>query len=150
MSKVHDFEKSLKQGKKAENDFYELFKDKVEKLDGYISDFAIKKNGKKIELKCDNYDPTKTQNFFIEKYSYDEVPGGPEQALVKGSDYFIYWFPITMEFFVFKTKELENWLNKNYPEPYLINIRNKNHVTRGYTVPRHKLEDIKLNLEDIL
>lgn len=150
MSKVFDFEKSLKQGKKAENEFYELFKDKVEQLDGYISDFAIRKNGKRIELKCDHHCPTKTQNFFIEKFSYDEVPGGPDQALTKGSDYFIFWFPITMEFFVFDTEKLVKWLNKNYPEPFLLNIRNKNHITKGYLVPRHELEEIRLNLKDIL
>ncbi len=150
MNKIFDFETSLKQGKKAESEFYELFKDKVEQLDGYISDFKIKKSGKTIELKTDKHDPTVTQNFFIERFSYDEVPGGPYQALSKGSDYFIFWFPITMEFFAFKTKQLVKYLEKNYEDPYLLNIRNKNHTTRGYLVPRQELEQIRIKMEDIL
>lgn len=150
MSKVFDFEKSLKIGKKAENEFYDLFKDKLEKLEGYISDFKINKSGETIELKTDNHCPTKTENFFIEKYSYGEEPGGPDQALKKGSTYFIFWFPKSMEFFCFKTDKLVKWLDKNYESPYLLNIRNKNHVTRGYLVPRHELEEIRLNIEEII
>jgi hypothetical protein len=147
---IHNFQKSLKIGKKAENDFYELFKDKLEQLDGYAADFKILKNGKTIELKTDSYDPTKTANFFMEKFSYNEEPGGPFQALKKGTDYYVYWFPITMEFFVYKTETLVEKLQELHPKPWLINIRNQAHVTRGFLVNRETLTKIRIPLENIL
>jgi hypothetical protein len=149
-AKVHNFQKSLKIGKKAENEFFELFKDKVEQLDGYVADFKILKNGKTIELKTDSYDPTKTPNLFAEKFSYNEEPGGAFQALKKGTDYYVYWFPITMEFFVYKTSSLVDKLNELYPDPWLINIRNQAHITRGFLVKRELLNKIRIPLEDIL
>jgi hypothetical protein len=148
--KVFDFQASLKKGQKAESEFYELFKDKVDRLDGYISDFKIIKNGKTIELKTDFHDPSKTLNFFMEKYSYDDKAGGPYQALEKKSDYFVFFFPSTMEFFCYKVKALVKWLDKYYDNPYLLNVYNKGHVTKGFLVKRAELEDIRIQLEDIL
>lgn len=150
MDKLHSFQKSLKTGKRYENQFNELFKDKVEQLDGYASDFKITKNGKLVELKTDLYCPTKTNNLFMEFYSYGEEPGGPFQALKKGSDYYIYWFPKSMEFFVFKTATLVKKLNDLYPDPYLINVYNTSHVTRGMKVPREALESIRLDIMEVL
>lgn len=150
MSKVHDFQKSLKIGKKAENEFFELFKDKIIQESGYLADFTIKKNKKTIELKRDSYDPTKTKNFFIERFSYNEEDGGPYQSLKKNIDYYIYWFPITNEFFCFEVKNLVRWLQKNYEQPYLLNIYNTSHVTKGFLVPREELEEIRIAIEDII
>lgn len=150
MQKIFNFKDSLKKGQKYELEFLELFKDKVEQLDGYIADFKILKNGKTIELKTDFHCPTKTLNFFMEKFSYDERPGGVFQAQEKNIDYFIYWFPITQEFYCFEVNKLVKWLNKNYENPYLLNIRNQNHITKGFLVKRIELDDIRLNIEEIL
>lgn len=149
-TKVFDFEKSLKKGKAAESEFLELFKDKVERLDGYIADFKIKKNGRTIELKTESRCETETPNLFIERYSYGEEDGGPFQALRKGTTYYVHWFPLTQTFYVYKTETLVAWFKKNMPKPWLLNIRNKSHNTRGFLVKRRALEDIALSLEDIL
>jgi len=146
--KAFDFKKSLKEGQKGESEFFELFKDKLIRDDGYISDFTIKRTGKTLELKTDKY--YNSGNFFIEKYSYNEVPGGPEQALIKGVDFFAIWFPETMQIHCFKTDKLVEWLKRNYEMPYLLNIRNRSHTTRGYLVKRQELEHLEVNIKDIL
>jgi len=148
--KVHDFQKSLKKGKKAESEFLELFKDKVSQSSGYIEDFVILRTGETIELKTDFHDPSQTPNHFIERYSYGEVNGGVWQAAEKKSTYYIFFYPVTMEFFVYKTSTLLQYLKCNFQKPWLLNIRNKGHNTRGFLVKRAALESIQLNLEDIL
>ena len=148
--KIHEFKKSLSKGKKAEAEFAELFKDKVEQLDGFMSDFRLLKDGFGLELKTDFYDPSKSINFFIEKFSYAQVPGGPWQALTKGSSYFCYWFPMTMQFHVWDTETLVKELDKITKDMYVINVFNSSHTTQGYKVPRHLLEHIELDLESVL
>lgn len=150
VQKIHNFQKSRKIGRKAESEFHELFKDKVERLDGYAADFQVLRNGKTIELKTDSHDPCKLPNFFMERYSYGEEPGGVWQALKKGTDYYVYWFPKTMEFYVYKVASLVAKLEELYPRPWLINIRNQAHNTRGFLVRRDKLDKIRIPLEDIL
>lgn len=147
---VHEFQKSLKRGKKGEQAFYDLFADKVEWSDGYVADFTIKKNGMSLDLKTDFYDPSKSENFFIERYSYNDEPGGAHQALKKGVHYYVYFFPVCNLFYVFKVKDLVREIDRICKDQYLINVRNTNHITRGYKVPRHLLEHINLSLEDIL
>lgn len=149
-NKVHDFEKSLKIGQKAEAEFMLLFGDKLEQLSGFIQDFKVLRTEKTLELKTDAHDPSVTPNFFIEKFSYGEEPGGPWQALKKGSDYFIFWFPITMEFYCYRTDSLVEKLEELFPKPWLLNIRNKSHVTRGFLVRRDLLQKIRIPLENIL
>lgn len=146
--KVFDFKKSLKEGQKGESEFFELFKDKLIREDGYIQDFTIKKNGKKIEVKTDKY--YNSGNFFIEQYSYKDVPGGPVQSLIKGIDYFIFYFPAIQSIHCFRTDKLVEWLKRNYEMPYLLNIRNRSHITRGYLVKREELKHLEINIEDIL
>lgn len=148
--KVHDFESSLKKGKKAEAEFFELFKDKLERLDGFINDFRIKATGETIELKLETRCTSETPNIFVERYSYKDVNGGPYQAAEKGSTYYIHFFPKTMEFFCYRTTKLVAWLNANMPRPWLFNIRNKTHVTRGFVVRREALKDLELDLEEVL
>lgn len=147
---IHNFQSSLKKGKRAENEFLDLFKDKIDQLDGYVSDFKIKRTGETIELKTDFHDPSVVQNHFIERYSYGDVNGGPWQSAEKKSTYYIFFYPVTMEFFVYRTTKLVQFLQTNYQKPWLINIRNQAHNTRGFLVKRVALEEIELNLEDIL
>lgn len=40
-------------------------------------DFLIEHTRITAELKCDSYDPNKYPNIIIERFSYDEKPGGP-------------------------------------------------------------------------
>ena len=149
-TKLHNFKTSLKRGQKGEAEFFELFADKVTRTEGYIEDFIINRTGKTLDLKTDFYDMGKTDNFFMEAFSYGEELGGAWQALKKNVDYYIYFFPSHMEFFVFKTSALVKKLNIICKDQYLINVFNTSHVTRGYKVPREALESIRLDLKDIL
>jgi hypothetical protein len=144
----HEFQKSLKQGQKHEAEFFELFKDKLTRSSGFIEDFVINKNGKTIELKSDKY--YNSGNFFIERFSYNKVDGGPYQSLKKNIDYFIFFFPAIMQTHVFKTATLVAWLELNYDDPYLLNIKNSNHTTQGFLVKRDELKHLEIKLEDIL
>lgn len=146
--KIHDFKKSLSKGMKSESEFFELFKDKLIRESGYIMDFTIIKSNKTIELKTDSY--YNSGNFFIERFSYDKAPGGPWQSLQKKVDYYVIWFPATMSVHCFKTKELVKWLDKNYEDPYLINVKNTSHVTQGFLVKRDELLHLEIKMEDIL
>lgn len=149
--KIHSFQQSLKKGKRGEAQFLELFADLVEPSSGgFMEDFKIKANGKKIELKMDNWCPTKTENFAMERFSYDDKPGGPYQSLDKGIDYFIYFFPKAMQFHVWETKTLVARLAKVTKDLQTIPIFNVSHVTKIHKVPRHLLADIELDLEKVL
>lgn len=148
--KVHSFQKSLKKGQKYEAMFEDLFGDKVTRTSGYIDDFKINKNGKSLDLKTDFYDMSKTENFFMERYSYAEQNGGPWQALDKGVDYYVYFFPSQMEFFVFKTTTLVKKLEELCADLKLVNVWNTSHITRGFKVPREWLNKIRIPLEDVI
>lgn len=148
--KIHNFQASLKRGHKGEAEFYELFKDQVERLDGYIADGRILATGKTYEIKTDYYCPTKTENFAMEKVSYGDKPGGPYQSLEKNVDYFIYFFPKAMQFHVWETKTLVRRLEKVTKDMHTIPIWNVAHTTWIHKVPRVELEDIELDLEKVL
>lgn len=145
---IHDFKKSLSKGQKSEAEFLELFKDKITRSSGYIEDFKIIRTGKTLELKTDSY--YNSGNFFIERYSYNKVDGGPYQSLQKNIDYYLIWFPDIMQTHVFKTATLVAYLELNYENPYMINVRNKSHTTQGFLVKREDLKHLEVKLEDIL
>lgn len=132
------FEDSLKVGKQGEREFHSLNPDLVA-ADGFNYDFKMK-NGKKIELKSDYYDMEKTENFFIERYSYGNKSGGPWQSLEKGVDFYIYFFPKNKTAFLFKTEEMVSVLDSICDEKNLISIGNDGYVTRGYKINRKQLE----------
>lgn len=148
--KIHNFQASLKQGKKGERAFLDLFADKLVQTSGYIDDFVISRTKKTLDLKTDSYDPSKTANFFMERYSYAEEPGGPWQALKKNVDYYVYWFPLCNMIYCFKTKDLVRELDKLCDGQYLINVRNTSHVTRGYVVNRALLDHINIPFEEVI
>lgn len=148
--KIFDFQTQLKIGKKGESEFEQLFGDLVTREDGFIQDFTIKANGKTIEYKRDNYDPSKTEFFFMERWSYKGQDGGPHQSLRKKIDYFIYHFPKTMQFHCFEVKALVKELDKLCKDMYIINIYNKHHITQGYKVRRADLAHLELDLEKLL
>lgn len=149
-SNVHEFAKDLKRGKKGESEFEQLFGDLVRREDGYLQDFTVLADNTTIELKTDSYDPTKTENFFMERWSYKDQDGGPWQSLRKGITYFIYFFPKSMQFHCFEVKALVKALDKLCEGQFILNIYNKTHVTQGYKVKRVDLEHLELDLEKLL
>lgn len=150
MKKVHDFKKSLKRGEKGEKKFLEVCGWQLKKLPGKGPDYKIKGRRKYVELKTDYY--KSHENFFMERWSSieDNKPGGPWQALEKGSDYFCYYFIKHDVWYKFKTKELVKLLNKVTEKMGLIYVRNKGWTTGGYKVPRQLLEKIyeEIEIED--
>lgn len=150
MSKIHNFKEDLAAGKKQEEEFYNLYKDKLEWLQGKGADFRILRTGETIEIKHDNYDPDKTDKFFMERYSHGDSPGGAYQAASKGITYYIYKFHKTGLTYVFRTTTLVQWLQCNVPKPWLISVRNRGYTTQGFLVKRELLEEIALNIEEIL
>lgn len=131
------FDESLKIGKTGEDIFNDI-NPHLQRENGLKFDFSY--NGKKIELKTEYYDINKTENFFIERFSYDDVDGGPWQSLNNNVEYYIHFFVKNKTFFVFKTEELVNYLNDL--ELNLIKIPNKNHITQGFKIKRKDLSHI--------
>jgi hypothetical protein len=148
--RVFSFKKQLTKGQKAEAQFSELFKDLVTRTEGYVEDFIINKGGAKLDLKTDFYCPSKTENFFMERYSYNKEPGGSWQALAKGVDYIVYFYPSCMQFHCFSVPTLVKELDKICKDRYLLNIYNQSHTTQGYLVKREELAHIELNLMKVL
>jgi hypothetical protein len=141
---LHNFRESLARGQRGEELFLSHFTDKVERLDGRTSDFVEIASGKRIELKSDFYDMRNTENFFFERYS-DKVkksPGGPWQALDKGSEIFIYVFVNNGCYFKFDTLKLVNKLNNLIPKLKAQEVLNRAWVTVGYKVPRMAVYDL--------
>lgn len=138
------FEDSLKSGQYGENIFSQKHSNTIEKLDGLKNDFRILKSGETIELKSDYYDSDRTENFFFERYSYDDIDGGPWQALKNKNDYFVYFFIKNDVEYIFDTQQLVDKLDEIVSNYKLIDVPNKNHITRGYKIPREVFKEIYL------
>ncbi len=145
---MHKFSVSLKKGKDGEYKLLEHWPD-LEKLDGRRSDFRVKSTGQLLELKSDQYDMAKTENFFIELWSDSAKlkPGGPMQAMKHDSELWVYMFVKNDRAFIFKTNELVDWILKNAHLYKRIQIVNKSWITTGIKVPRDVLYDIYTILE---
>lgn len=144
-----EFKKDLKRGHTGEHSFFQLFQASVTHLDGRNADFEINKTGETIEIKTDYYDHSLTENFFMERYSYDDKPGGPWQSSSKKIDYYIYYYPSHSELYIFNTEQLVRRLDRIMKNEKLVNVKNKGYTTRGYKVKRSLIEDLCLNFEDI-
>jgi hypothetical protein len=138
---VKNFNTDLQRGKLGEKEICKLFAG-LKLTDGKKGDFLLA-NGEKLELKTDFYDHSKTQNFFIERYSSISTlsPGGPWQAQAHGCDYFLYYFAAQRMGYLFRTNVLVSALDKllqetNYPQ---TEVRNRKWTTVGYRVPRADL-----------
>ena len=147
--KAADFKKDLNRGHDGERSFFEKYTNSVTHLDGRNADFEINKTGETIELKTDYYDYEKTTNFFMERFSYGEEPGGVWQAAKKSITYFIYHFHSHDVTFIFNTLQLVRRLEKLEPTLKLIQVQNKNYITRGYKVPIILLSEMSLEPADI-
>jgi hypothetical protein len=77
-----------------------------------------------------------THNLFIERYSWEDIDGGPWQAKTKGATYFLDFFPYNKLCFTFYVDDIircVEWAKKK-GLIHLVNIANTNHITRGYPV----------------
>ena len=100
---VFDFEEQNKVGKLGEAFVKKYWTVPLRKLEGKGPDF-LDLDGNLLEVKTDSYDHDKTVNLFIERWSdySKERPGGPWQAMEKGSTVFIYLFISSKIWYVFK------------------------------------------------
>jgi hypothetical protein len=137
------FKTQLRLGQMGEMMFEQAFQGKYEKLDGKGSDFRCTSTGVGIELKTDFWSLASTPNFFIERWSDVEKkkPGGPWQALEKGSTRFYYFYVPDLTLFEFDTASLVSAL-----EPIIVSIKpfdvkNERWTTQGFRVPRELLKD---------
>lgn len=143
------FKVDLQRGHEGEHSFFMKYQHCITRLDGKGADFEINKTSETIELKTDYFDFNKTPNFFMEKYSYGDNLGGPWRSLEHKIEYFIYWYPSSGDTFIFNTVQLVKKLKKLEANLPMVNVKNKNYVTKGYKVNRDLLMDICLAPEDI-
>ena len=144
-----NFKSDLAKGQASEHDFYMKYQHCITRTDGRRGDMEINKCGSILELKSDYYDHDKTSNFFIERFSYDDKPGGVWQSAAAKVTYFIYWWPQTGQTYIFNVQQLLRKLNKLTKSMELVEVRNQGYVTRGYKVPRSALEHLCLTPESI-
>jgi len=88
-----NFKEDLKRGEAAERRFQQLHKLQLTKPSHLKWDFDGP-DGERLELKADFYDPTRTPNLFLERWSDvdKKKPGGVWQSLENGANIFCYWF----------------------------------------------------------
>lgn len=136
--------KSLAMGEIGESLFYQAHEGKLEKLDGFKSNFKLIETGQGVELKTDYWAMSKTPNFFFERYSdkAKQSPGGPWQAQKHGSDIFCYFYVKDLTFYRFETTPLVNALEEIIKTLPTTDIPNKTYITQGYRVPRSLLTDL--------
>ena len=144
-----NFKSDLAKGQKSEHDFYVKYASCVVRTDGRRGDLEILKTGEIIELKSDYYDPSKTENFFFERYSYDDKAGGVWQSAKLEVTYFIYWFPLDGSTYIFNVQQLLRKLNKLTKSLKLTEVRNQGYITRGFKVPRTAVEHLCLTPESV-
>jgi len=135
-------------GDKGERLFCEFYRDlePVKSKDRAI-DFHLK-DGKSLELKSDDYEMSRTENFFMETLSHGKL-GGPFRALQDKVDYFVYSFPRNKVYFWFSPEtlcgELEKLIASNKYKIKTIN--NKFWTAEGYAISREVLEPFCLKVD---
>jgi hypothetical protein len=143
-----NFTKDLTRGATGEQDIHMLFPS-LERLDGRTADFKTAA-GDLVEVKTDFYPFEKTNNFFIERYSHGDAPGGVHQALAKGAKYFVYLYNSNGAFYIFRTDLLVRFLDWRFADAELITVRNETYNTRGYKIPRSALAHLVVSPEALL
>ncbi len=146
--RTFDFQKQLQIGSRGEDIFYELyheFYDMNNDKNCKLPDFVHKTTGALVEVKYDDsksaYLDEKGQqrNFFIEKYSNDEIGtlGGPFRAFSEGCDYYVYIFNKPRRIFIMDVRRLLEISNRLIESGKYrkISIRNRTYNTSGYALP---------------
>jgi hypothetical protein len=155
METIFDFKDQLKVGNKGESSFLSCYeslgakKSQNREYDFYLTSGEHK--DAKVELKTDTYDMKDTRNFFMEILgsTADGKLGGPWRAMQDGVDFFVYYYIRNGTFFWFRTDALCYFLDDLVASGHLLprEIKNKGWVTRGYIVPRDKLETIQFRMD---
>lgn len=137
MIKTFSFKEQLDIGTKGENMFLKYYPNAT-KSPVRAHDFNL--DGKKIELKTDTYPFSKTDNFFIERYSdYNKLKDGSVWQSAH-CDYFVYYFINEGIFFWFDMTKFREFLDKYIEGKSYVLIKNKGWTALGYKVNR---EDCK-------
>lgn len=150
---IHNFNKSKEIGNIGEIQFLKKYPQFIHlsatKENKTESDFKGKIFGVKVEIKTDTFNPFKTPNFFIERFSSmeEKSPGGPWQALKKGASWFVYWFNQTPDvyYWIRINKTNIEKLNKyvaSLPVEAGKEIKNNGYTTFGYAINRNKILEI--------
>lgn len=141
-----DWRKDLEFGKEAERDFMSFYPEPLIYSTNLKWDFTTVKDGHRVELKTDDWDADKTQNFFFERWSdvHKETPGGPWRARKHGVHRFCYYFIRNGIYFEGSPKALCKAADKHIKEKKLglIYVKNRAWVTGGFKIPREVFKDI--------
>lgn len=141
-----NFANDLKSGQAGELAVQKLWPE-LELLHGHGADAKLP-DGTLVEIKCDSYDHSKTENFFMEYIGSIESGklGGPWKAEVDKCKYFIYYFSSHKIAYIFETAALLEQLNVYilHNTPKLVEIQNKRWVTVGYKIPRSALAPLRV------
>jgi hypothetical protein len=144
-SKVWNFQTQLKVGERGQELFQEAYPTTLEVYPQHDGDFIEVESGKKLELKTDTYNMTKTENFFVERWSslYDEKPGSFWQAYGHGCQIFCYMFVRHNTWFQFgDIPAAMDKVEKMTATKGYIYIKNRAWITAGYKIPREALSDL--------
>jgi len=111
----------------------------------------VDSTGAVIELKTDTYDYDRTPNIFVERHSDHSkgTPGGPWQAVLKGSTTFVYLFIKNRRWLVFTDipalcVRVEGLIVGGLVP---VQVMNRGYVTLGYKVPREALAGLYIEEE---
>jgi hypothetical protein len=136
--KIFDFKTQMNLGDKGEQDFLKFYKDAV-KHPTREHDFDL--DGKKIELKTDNYTFKDTDNFFIKDGSVWQSAH---------CDYFVYYFINEGIFFWFDMTKFREFLEEHIKDKSYVLIRNKGWTALGYKVNRELCKDFIIKQDNFI
>lgn len=138
-----NFKTQLKAGKIGELLFLQANEGSITLNDKFDYDFVTTAGGG-LELKTDFYSMDATPNFFFERFSdvAAKSPGGPWQSLGKGAHTFVYFYIPSLTYFTFDTAKLVGRLEQLIPDIKPYDVKNTNHITQGYRVPRADVLDL--------
>ena len=123
----------------------ERFAPHLEQLDGKKGDLLIIGTNKIVELKTDRYDHDKYNNFIMERFSYEDKPGGVWQAKKNKVKYLVYWFVNNDKMYIFDVVRLYYRMKRLSKKYKLLEKHNANHITRYYKIPREEFADLFLD-----
>lgn len=141
---VANFDRDLRFGQRAEREFMGIHPWELVKSTDRRWDFETPE-GLRVELKTDTYDPAKTPNLFMERWSDIDrgTPGSIWRACEDEVDVFIYWFVAGRFWMECRTPiSLRNFLDIHTKSLKLEKVTNKSWVTGGYKVRRDEVEHL--------
>lgn len=148
--KVYGWKEQLTIGEQGEQSFQALWKSNFHNslIKSPVRDYDfLTEDGLKVELKSDNYHPSKTPNFFFERFSVlsQQKPGGPWQSWEKGADLFIYQFVLTSEAYIFRNipeliQTIDHLVHEHELKPR--KVANRTYFASGYAIQRSLFENL--------